>query len=207
MGTDKNLPKINAAGIAKIKGKDFVSYEAKLDYAHQYGMKSLEVTPVLLPSEATGERLVCQARLVREDGGIFIDIADATPDNIPKGCVDSYIRIASTRAKSRVIEDAYNVSGHFLGQMNVPENNMSHVQAIDAKFTNITEENPQYMQAKNDGGGTKPATDRQLHLIKSLASQQSLSLSGLANDMFHKSIAELQGSEASQMIKRLKKEG
>ncbi|WP_156955731.1 hypothetical protein [Solidesulfovibrio alcoholivorans] len=208
MSDDKRLPKIKTSGIANVKGKDVASYGAKLDYAHQFGIKSLEVKLLQMPNEENGNTCIALARLEKIDGSIFEDVGDATPENVPRGCSSNYIRMASTRAKSRVLSDGYNIGAALQGDDDHnSENDMSRVQIMDAEFTDITGGKTQYIQVKNDGGGTKPATERQLNLIKSLASQQSLSPSDLADGMFHKSIEELQGGEASQMIKRLKKEG
>lgn len=206
MANDKNLPKIMASKISKVKGKDFVNYDGKLDYAHQFGIKSLKVETLQIPSDANGQLCVCKAELQTEDGSTFVDIGDATPDNVPQGCVDSFMRVASTRAKSRVIEDAFNICSSLQDQLNSSEYGMPKAQAIDVDFTDITKDKTQCIQGKYDGGGTKPASEKQLNLIKSLASRQSLSASDLADNMFNKSIDELQGGEANQLIKRLKKD-
>lgn len=206
MDMDKKSPMINKSGISKVKGKNFVSYDAKLDYAHQFGFKSLKVETVQIPSDANGQRCVCKAELQTEDGRTFVDIGDATPDNVPHGCVDSFMRVASTRAKSRVIEDAYNISLFSQDEIKSNEIDTSSETAVVADFKDFPDDDLKIAKGKNAGGGTKPASEKQLNLIKSLASRQSLSIDDIALDMFNKSIDELQGGEANQMIKKLKNE-
>ena len=135
MDKDKKSPKINKSGISKVKGKNFVSYDAKLDYAHQFGFKSLKVETVQIPSDANGQRCVCKAELQTEDGRTFVDIGDATPDNVPHGCVDSFMRVASTRAKSRVIEDAYNIS--LFSQDEIKSNEIDGLYLDNSKYINV----------------------------------------------------------------------
>ena len=104
-----NLPKINKSKVVNIRGKDVATYEAALDYAHQCGMMSLAVNPIQLPDASNGNTAIFLAKLTTEDGRVFEDVGDANPNNVPRGCVDSFIRVASSRAKSRVISDAYNL--------------------------------------------------------------------------------------------------
>ena len=109
MGTDKNLPKIKPSGVIQIRGKDVTTYDSKLDYAHQFGIKNLQVELLQYPTEQNGQTCICQAKLVTADDRVFSDIGDASPHNVPRGCADSFPRIASTRAKSRVLSDAFNI--------------------------------------------------------------------------------------------------
>ncbi|MEL7638049.1 MAG: hypothetical protein AAGU21_00250 [Solidesulfovibrio sp.] len=203
MSDDKKLPKIKTSWIANVKGKDVASYGAKLDYAHQFGIKSLEVKLLQIPNEENGNTCIALARLEKIDGTVFEDVGDATPENVPKGCASNYIRMASTRAKSRVLSDGYNIGAALQGDDDHNfENDRSSVHIMDAEFTDITNKKQQYNQAKN-GGGVKPASEKQLALISSLARNQSTSPEDIANNLFGKSLNELQGFEANRMIQEL----
>ncbi|WP_156181110.1 hypothetical protein [Desulfovibrio sp. TomC] len=204
MDTDKKLPKIRQSGVIQIRGKDVTAYESKLDYAHQIGIRSLEVDVLQYQSEQNGQVCLCKARLETDDGKVFSDIADASPHNVPRGCTDSFPRIASTRAKSRVISDAFNVKSVVSDDADPLAYEGAGGHIIDVDFSAVEPVQGQALQAAHDGGGTKPASDRQLHLIGSLASQRHVSPEDMAASMFGKSLNHLQGSEASQLIKQLK---
>ena len=133
MSNINNLPKINQSKVLKIHGKGVATYEAALDYAHQCGMMSLAVDPIQLPDASNGNTAIFSAKLTTEDGRVFKDIGDANPDNVPRGCTESFIRVASSRAKSRVISDAYNLKsilGDILNSADTSRDN----NVIDADF-------------------------------------------------------------------------
>lgn len=109
MSDKKNLPKINQSKVVNIRGKDVPTYEAALDYAHQCGIAELAVNLIQSPDASNNNTAICSAKLKTEDGKLFEDIGDANPNNVPRGCTESFIRIASARAKSRVLLDAYNI--------------------------------------------------------------------------------------------------
>ena len=204
MASDKKFPKIKPSGVIQIKGKDVTTYESKLDFAHQCGIKSLIVEILQYPTEQNGQMCICQAGLETGDGRYFTDIADASPHNVPRGCTDSYPRVASTRAKSRVLSDAYNIKSVVNDGPDTSPDGGGGEYIIDADFTDIPDGYPKSLPAGKDGGGAKPASEKQLHLIDSLASQQHVSPEEMAASMFGKSLDQLQGSEASQLIKQLK---
>ena len=204
MDTNKTLPKIKPSGVIQIRGKDVTTYEGKLDYAHQFGIKSLKVVITQYPSEQNGQMCFCQAELVTTDDRVFSDMGDASPHNVPRGCADSFPRVASTRAKSRVLADAFNIKGAVNDGADTSPDGGGGGYITDADFTEIPDEYPKGLPAGKDGGGTKPASDKQLHLISSLASQRQVSSVEMAASMFGKTLDQLQGSEANQLIKQLK---
>lgn len=203
MSDKKNLPKINQSKVVNIRGKDVATYEAALDYAHQCGMMSLAVDPVQLPNESNGNTAIFSAELKREDGAVFKDIGDANPNNVPRGCTDSFIRIASSRAKARVILDAYNIKSI------LDDNSRSIDVSRDGKVIDVDFEvmgqsqQPTQRQALN-GGGSKPLSAKQEGLINTLAERKGTDVKSLAMQKFGKCVQELQGSEANELIQSLK---
>ena len=204
MGTDKNLPKIKPSGVIQIRGKDVTTYEGKLDYAHQFGIQSLQVEIIQFPTEQNGQMCICQAKLVTADDRVFSDMGDASPNNVPRGCADSFPRVASTRAKSRVLSDAFNIKGAVSDDADMSPDGGGGEYITDAEFSPIEPVQRPALPSSFDGGGAKPASDKQLHLISSLASQRQVSSEDMAASMFGKSLNQLQGSEANQLIKQLK---
>jgi hypothetical protein len=204
MDTNKTLPKIKPSSVIQIKGKDATTYEGKLDYAHQFGIKSLKVEILQYPTEQNGQMCICQAELVTADDRVLSDIGDASPHNVPRGCADSFPRVASTRAKSRVLSDAFNIKGAVNDGPDTSPDGGGGEYIIDADFSPVEPVQRPALPSSFDGGGAKPASEKQLHLIDSLASQQHVSPEELATSMFGKSLDQLQGCEANQLIQKLK---
>jgi hypothetical protein len=203
MSNINNLPKINQSKVVNIRGKDVATYEAALDYAHQCGMMSLAVDPIQLPNESNGNTAIFSAELKREDGAVFKDIGDANPNNVPRGCTDSFIRIAASRAKSRVISDAYNIRSMLDDNSRIIDVSRDG-KVIDVDFEVMGQsQQPTQKQALN-GGGSKPLSAKQEGLINSLAQRSGSDAQSLAMQMFGKSVQELQGSEANELIQSLK---
>jgi len=203
MSDKKNLPKINQSKVLKIHGKGVATYEAALDYAHQCGMMSLAVDPIQLPDASNGNTAIFSAKLTTEDGRVFKDIGDANPNNVPRGCTESFIRVASSRAKARVMSDAYNIKsllGDILNSADTSKDN----KVIDADFDVVGQTQQSSQKQALNGGGSKPLSAKQSELIYSLAERKGTDAQSLAMQMFGKSVQELQGSEANELIQSLK---
>ena len=203
MSDKKNPPKINQSKVVNIRGKDVATYEAALDYAHQCGIMSLSVGLIQFPNESNGNTAISLAELMTEDGRVFRDIGDANPNNVPRGCAESFIRMSSSRAKSRVISDAYNIKSILddsYRNIDISRND----KAVDAEFF-VMDQNQQSTQKQAlNGGGSKPLSAKQSELIYSLAERKGADAHSLAMQMFGKSVQELQGSEANELIQSLK---
>jgi len=203
MSDKKNLPKINQSKVVNIRGKDVATYEAALDYAHQCGIMSLAVDPIQLPDASNGNTAIFSAKLTTEDGRVFKDIGDANPNNVPRGCTESFIRVASSRAKSRVISDAYNLKS-LLGDILNSSDTSKDNKVFDVDY-DVVGETQQFSQKQAlNGGGSKPLSAKQESLIDSLAERKGSDAQSLAMRMFGKSVQELQGSEANELIQSLK---
>lgn len=204
MSEIKKKAKVKQSGIMNIRGKEVATYPAMIDYAHQCGMQSLEVAILQYPEASNGMRAICGARLVTSSGQVFSDIGDASPDNVPKGCVDSFVRISSTRAKSRVLSDAYNIRTALEGDQEHSSGPilLTAVQDADNVY-GLPEGQPQGKIALN-GGGDKPRSDKQVSLLHRCASERGVDPGQVVRDMYGKSIDELTGGEANQAIRTIK---
>ena len=121
----------------------------------------------------SGWRLGLRGRLVTTSGAILSDIGDAGPDNVPKGCVDSSVRISSTRAKSRVLSDAYNIrTAMEADQENYPAPILLTASQDMDNVYGLPEGQP---QDKNtfQGGGNKPISQGQMTAIHRCATNRS----------------------------------
>lgn len=203
--------KISPKNILNVFGKDVCTYQGKLELAHQSGLSSLEADIISLPSSENGFSCICKAVLVTEEGRRFTDIGEANPNNVPKGCIERYISVASTRAKSRVLSDAFNISGT-LDDMTDSElsSEASQVESSQSYSSRTSVLNEQGQigaeKVKLLGGGTKPISEKQIGLIEKLAAEQSSSGESIAQRLLQKSLSMLTGSEANTLIRSLKKD-
>lgn len=106
---EKYKPKLDERFLINIKGKDFVLYAGVLDLATQRGLLKLEVELIQFPSKENGNEAICHAVAVGKNGEVYADIGDANPGNCHEFIVKHLIRMASTRAKARVLRDMCNV--------------------------------------------------------------------------------------------------
>ncbi len=106
---DKAQFQVKPEFIVNLRGKDFVLYAGLLDLAHQKGIRRLETELVQIPGEANGGECVVKATLELKDGEIYTDYGDANPSNVNRPIAAHIIRMASTRAKARVLRDATNI--------------------------------------------------------------------------------------------------
>jgi hypothetical protein len=102
-------PKLDERFIITIKGKDFVLYSGLLDLAHQHGLQRLSVEPIQYPTNENGHEAICRAVAESKDGEVFSDIGDANSSNVNAAISLHILRVASTRAKARVLRDMVNI--------------------------------------------------------------------------------------------------
>jgi hypothetical protein len=205
MSDSKKNPKIKKSGIMNIHGKDVVTYEGVLDVAHQVGVKKITTTLVQLPSEDNGYMTIASTTVVLDDGREFTDVGDASPDNVPKGCAARYVSMASTRSKGRALSDALNIKNMVEDAGQVRSQDYTG-EVIDVEYREVKQEallaSPEMLNA---GGGSKPATQKQIDLISRNAQKKSIDHFEYAYKRFGKSLDELCGSEADAIIKELNK--
>ncbi len=106
---DTCKPKLDDRFIITLKDKDFVLYSGLLDLGHQHGLLKLEVEAVQFPSKDNGMEAICKATAETKTGKVFTDFGDASPQNTNRAIAQHLIRMASTRAKARVLRDMNNI--------------------------------------------------------------------------------------------------
>lgn len=104
-----SAPTLDKRFLVDLKGKEFVTYAGLLDLAHQHGLKELKVDLVQFPCTENGMECIVKAMAVTESGMLFCDVGDANPHNTSKSVAQHIIRMASTRAKARVLRDMTNI--------------------------------------------------------------------------------------------------
>ncbi|MFS8541953.1 MAG: hypothetical protein LOD89_07675 [Tissierellales bacterium] len=170
---------INEKFIINLQGKSYVTYEGLLDLAHQKNLKSIVVELIQAPTPENNMTAICRATATTENES-FTDIADASPQSINSNIVTHTIRMASTRAKARVLRDLTNVGMTAIEELALDEN------AIEDKNINVyTEE--------------EPPTKRQIDTIKKLSEELNMPVN---YDQLTKKSA---GNLISKMINEIKK--
>lgn len=105
----RKKPALDERFIKNIKGKDFAVYAGLLDLAHQMGLVELKAIPVQYPTKENEMRSICISYARTSDGKVFEDVGDADPRNTDTVISKHIIRMASTRAKARVLRDLTNI--------------------------------------------------------------------------------------------------
>jgi hypothetical protein len=95
--------------IVHLKGKDYPVFAGVLDAATKAGLRSLRTTIVQIPSPENGHLAVVMARAEFDDGRVFEDVGDCSPASTSPQLAAAALRLASTRAKGRVLRDSINV--------------------------------------------------------------------------------------------------
>lgn len=105
----KNKLVVNQEFIIEVQGQSFVKYEGLLDVAHQIGLMELSVELIQTPTKDNGWTAICYATGITDDGAVFADYGDASVSSVSRNLTPHIIRMASTRAKARVLRDMTNI--------------------------------------------------------------------------------------------------
>ncbi|HEV8177676.1 MAG TPA: hypothetical protein VGP44_08315 [Gemmatimonadales bacterium] len=100
---------IDPKWIVSLKGRDYPLYAGILDAATEADLLSLTTRIVQIPTDENGNMAVVMARAEFKDGRVFEDVGDASPQSVASHLVGALLRLASTRAKGRVLRDSINV--------------------------------------------------------------------------------------------------
>ncbi|MCF6462439.1 hypothetical protein [Clostridium sp. Cult1] len=142
---------INEKFIINLQGKSYVTYEGLLDLAHQRNLKSIQVELIQIPTKENNMTAICKATATTENE-VYTDLGDASPRSVNSTIVPHLIRMASTRAKARVLRDLTNVGMTAFEELSL-EDSMNETE--DDYMPNLLE----------------PPTKRQLETIKKLAEE------------------------------------
>lgn len=149
-------PKLDERFIITIKGKDFVLYSGLLDLAHQHGLQRLSVEPIQYPTNENGHEAICRAVAESKDGEVFSDIGDANPANVNAMISLHILRVASTRAKARVLRDMVNIGMTALEELGgLDEQIGNEIPKPSANGNGNGNKHEEERLAKKNGNGSK----------------------------------------------------
>lgn len=107
--TENNKLTVNPEFIIEVQGQSFVKYEGLLDVAHQIGLVELSVDLIQIPTQDNNWTAICHATGITDNGAVFADYGDASVNSVSRNLTPHIIRMASTRAKARVLRDMTNI--------------------------------------------------------------------------------------------------
>jgi hypothetical protein len=110
-------PTIPTDAILQIQGRPFVKFEGLLQLAHERGLVELSTTVV----QCNLDQAVCQATARFQDGRVFTDIGDASPENVAKHLRPHFVRMSATRASARALRRALNISAAAVEELGAEE--------------------------------------------------------------------------------------
>ena len=186
--------------ILLIEGKPVVLYAGLLHVAQEEGIKELSVSIQQIPSIENGQTAIASAKAVTSDGSVFIDVGDASPESVgAEKFIPHLLRVASTRAKARVLRDAYGITMTSVEELVTDRTPPRAEDSHGAQRTRPT------LVSKRDepateayiGFGDEPATDKQMMVLHSLALQLSFTDADISK------LDSLTKQQASQTITEL----
>jgi hypothetical protein len=164
--------------VVLIEGKPFVLYAGLLHVAQEEGIQELSVSIEQIPNCENGHTAIATAKAVTDEGSVFIDVGDASPESVGADkFIPHLLRVASTRAKARVLRDAYGIA--------TTSNRRDDIHS--------SQHNRPTLVPKKD----EVATDKQMHILHSLAKQLNFSREELSQ------LNSLTKAQASQQITEL----
>lgn len=120
-GAQPPIPEgINPEFVINLKGKQYLVWAGVLDLAHQRGLVSLTTRVLQIPTSGNGQLAVVSARAVFKDEREFEDVGDCGPGSTTPQLATAALRLASTRAKGRVLRDALNIGSELFEELGAP---------------------------------------------------------------------------------------
>ena len=143
---------------------------------------SIAVHVLQIPTDQNGKTVIVSASLVMPDGRVINDVCSVSPRSPFEN--EDTLELAKNKVINAVKQKA---EPYIKNNQNISQNS-----SLDDK-------------SKFQGGGDKPASDKQTYLIQKLSEEVGKNADQLCLAKFGKSLSELTGREADSLIKYLKK--
>ena len=142
---------------------------------------SITVHVLQIPNDQNGKTAIVSASLVMPDGRVVSDVCSVSPRSPFEN--ENTLELAKNRVINAVKQKA---------------------EPYIKNHQNISQRDSQDDKSQFQGGGDKPATDKQIFLIQKLAEENGKDAKQLCLAKFGKSLSTLMGREADLLIKSLK---
>jgi hypothetical protein len=173
-------------------GKAVPTYGALLELAHKCGLSGIKTMLVQAPAPTNGGLAIVHATAVFVVDGAFADytgLGDASVANVGRGVAPHIVRVAETRAKVRALRDALCITDAALEEMG------GSADLVGEDKHMVIEDVPS-AAAFAPSGADRPASDKQVAYLSTLAARAKTSLDALGFDGT--------STSASALIERLK---
>ena len=142
---------------------------------------AINVQVLQLPNDKNGRTAIVSANIIMTDGRVVSDVCSVSPRSPFEN--EDTLKLAKNRVINAVKQKAE-----------------SYIQNHQQPSRNAIQDDKSQFQ----GGGDKPATDKQIFLIQKLAEENGKDAKQLCLAKFGKSLSALMGREADLLIKSLK---
>lgn len=142
---------------------------------------AINVQVLQLPNDKNGNTAIVSATIVMPDGRVVSDVCSVSPRSPFEN--ENTLELAKNRVINAVKQKA---------------------EPYIKNHQNISQRDSQDDKSQFQGGGDKPATDKQIFLIQKLAEENGKDAKQLCLAKFGKSLSTLMGREADLLIKSLK---
>lgn len=223
---EKRRPKLDERFIINLKGKDFVLYAGLLDLGHQKGLDHLEVELIQFPTKDNGMEAIAKATAISRTSEVYTDIGDANPGNTNRAIAPHLIRMASTRAKARVLRDMANIGMTALEELGDIEDVIGNGEQQKTPKTRSAARKPAKVtpmpdKARNEQEATRdasqdtstesgetspPMSEAQKRAIANLSRRRGISeveTENMAQETFGCSLDQLDSTNAASFIRQL----
>jgi hypothetical protein len=174
-----------------LNGMPFIKYEGLINLANEKGIKSLKTTIIQVPNMENGLVAIVQADLIGMDCSEYGDIGDASPKSVVDKIDPHILRMASTRAKARVLRDylalgicCYEEIDLYQGKEKFPNDNKKNV-VDDRRYKNDKSTDSKNL-ITNKGDSNNEKSKIIVHTINNDGTQASSSL----NEIIEKNLSE-----------------
>ena len=86
--------------VVRINGRQFVKLSGLLKLVHAKGVKSIKTSILKYPSK-DDPMAITTTEIITEDGKVFAEIGDATPQNVTRNIAPHYLRMCASRSLAR----------------------------------------------------------------------------------------------------------
>ena len=142
---------------------------------------AINVQSLQLPNDKNGRTAIVSANIIMTDGRVISDVCSISPRSPFEN--ENTLELAKNRVINAVKQKA---------------------EPYIKNHQNISQRDSQDDKSQFQGGGDKPATDKQIFLIQKLAEENGKDAKQLCLAKFGKSLSTLMGREADLLIKSLK---
>ena len=172
-------------------GKSVPTYGALLELAHKCGLSGIKTMLVQAPAPTNGGLAIVHATAVFVVDGAFADytgLGDASIGNVGRAVAGHIVRVAETRAKARALRDALCITDAAIEEMG------GGADLVGEDKHMVIEDAPSAVTFTPSGD--RPASDKQVAYLSTLAARAKTSLDALGFDGT--------STSASALIERLK---